>query len=658
MMDRRPKNDRGNTDESMQTTIDIDTGGTFTDGVVRRGDEIERVKTSTTPHDLTVCFSEIIERGAETFEEDLREFLATVDCVRYSTTLGTNAIIEREGADIGVISTDDQLALLDRSNGLVTDILEQGSMRTVREGADQEQVVQRYNELAEELVESITVGMSSSEREQSVREVVLSDQPRHLLGSVPLHLSYDVTDDPDEYRRLTTTLIDSYLHPKLGQFLYKAEDYLRDNGYDSPLLVFCNDGTSSRVAKTMAIRTYNSGPSAGIQGVSEVADAYDVSNAVALDIGGTSADVAIVRDGEIARDEFGTIEDVRLSFPMRKLYPTGGGGGTIASVEDGELSLGPESAGARPGPACYGLGGQDATVTDADVVSGVIDPDLFAGDDISLDADRAEAVISDELADPIGVSPAEAAFRVRDTLERQVGEFIAETLSDNGIVPEESMLVAYGGAGPTHVCGIAEHAGIERIVVPGLPSVFSAYSVGFSNVVHDYHVRVDSEADLSDVDAEVDRIRSRANRDMDGEGFDPSDVEFTWRLRGIDGNGASDLGTVDPEDARERMHDRLPEYDQLDLELTARANLPTHEFATVEEEVDLEPVADPEIRWRDDGEETAVSTPVYDFRDVSGRVSGTGPAVLRAEATTYAIPPAWSFERNEHGHTELTTEDT
>lgn len=641
----------------MQTTVDIDTGGTFTDGVVRRGNEVKTIKTATTPHDLTVCFSDIIEKGAASFEEDLRNFLASVDCIRYSTTLGTNAIIEREGADIGVLSTTEMVEAVDQSTGLIADIIHQGTIRTLNGSTAEGEIAQRYNELAEELVESITVGLESLEAERSTRDVVTANQPRHLLGSVPLHLSFEISDDPNDSRRLRTGLIDSYLHPKLGQFLYKAEDYLRDNGYNSPLLVFCNDGTSSRVAKTMAIRTYNSGPSAGIQGVAEAASLYDAPNAVALDIGGTSADVAIVKDGEIATDEFGEIDGISTSFPMRKLYPTGGGGGTIATVENGELDLGPESAGARPGPACYGLGGQSATVTDADVVSGIIDPDVFAGDDISLDADRAHRVIEENLAEPLEVGVESAAFAVRRQLERQIGNYIAETLASTGASPADSILVVYGGAGPTHGCGIAEQAGIDRVVTPGYPAVFSAYSVGFSNVVHDYHIRVDTEDTVDGVATSIDEVRARAKRDMEGEGFDPAEVTHTWQLRGIEGNDATLLGEIDPGAAREEMEPHLGAYDQLDLVLTARAELPTHEFTAIEEHTELDVVTETPILWNDDGEPTEFQTPVYDFRDVRAQVTGAGPAVLRAEATTYAVPPRWSFEHNEYGHLEMQLED-
>jgi N-methylhydantoinase A/acetophenone carboxylase len=637
----------------MTTTIDIDTGGTFTDAVVRRGDEIERLKATTTPHDLTVCFSEIIEKGSEEFDEPLRDFLTTVDCIRYSTTLGTNAVIEREGAEVGILSTGDKMAVLDQTNGLIGDIVEQGSTRTIDETADDQKIVQQYNELAEELVENVSVSMSSADEEQSVRDTVESAQPGHLLGSVPLHLSTDITDDPNDERRFTTNVIDSYLHPKLGQFLYKTEDFLRDNGYENPLLIFCSDGTSSRVAKTTAIQTYNSGPSAGIEGVSEIADRYGESNAVALDIGGTTADVAVIQNGEIARDEFGIIEDERVSLPMRKLYPTGGGGGTIASVEDGELSLGPESAGANPGPACYGLGGRDATVTDADVASDIIDPDLFAGDDISLDADRAKRAIDEHISEPLGVSTEKAAYMIRDSLEQHTGEFISQRLSDQDIAPEDAVLVAYGGAGPTHACGIADYAGVDQVIVPELPSVFSAYSVGFSNVVHDYHIRASGEDDLADVDEAVDSVMSRAKRDMEAEGFDPAEVQFEWTLRGIVGNNAEELGTVDQDNARQRMENNLVEYDQVDIKLEAKADLPTHEFSTVDDTADPDSIADIEVEWTISESGDSVPTQVYDIRDVTSKIEGDGPAVLRGAATTYAVPPDWTFETTMHGHTEL-----
>lgn len=644
----------------METTIDIDTGGTFTDGTVRRGDEVWTLKTATTPHDLTVCFAEIIEQAADLFEEETRELLTTVDCIRYSTTIGTNAVIEREGANVGVLTSGaslDELARADAS--LVGDILEQGAQRELESASDSRQIAKRYNDLAEELSDNITVGMDSLEAERAIQEVLLDEQPQHYLGSVPLHLSHELTSDTDDQRRLRTTLVDSYLHPSLGEFLYRAEDFLRDHGYDNPLLIFCNDGASSRVAKTTALQTYNSGPSAGIQGAAEVATLYEAPDAVALDIGGTSADVALIRDGEVARDEFGEVEGVEVSFPMRKLFPVSGGGGTVAKVVGDDLELGPESAGANPGPACYGLGGRRPTVTDADVVSGIMAPGFFAGEEVSLDADRARSVVEEHIAEPLGLTPEAAALEIRNRLEEQIGSFIGEKLSDGEIAPAEATLVVYGGAGPTHACGVARHAGIERIVVPSYPSVFSAHSVGFSDVVHDYHFRAATRDDLERVGTEVERLRQRARRDMEGEGFGTDEVAFTWHLSGVTGTDATNLGTVEPADAESELADRLDDYEQVVLTLTATAELPTNTFtARLSTETAPDPVSESDIAWQTADGQTTESTPVFDYRELEGQAAATGPAVLRDTSTTYAIPPDWRFEINEYGHMVITAEDS
>ena len=642
----------------METTIDIDTGGTFTDGTVRRGDEVWTLKTSTTPHDLTVCFSEIIEQAAELFEEDLRRFLTTVDCIRYSTTIGTNAVIEREGANVGVLAPDELLEPVeDREESLVQDILVQGARRELETASDTRLIAQRYGELAEELSDNIVVGMHSLGDERAVRGPLLEEQPRHYLGSVPLHLSHELTSDSDAERRLVTTLVDAYLNPSVGNFLYKAEDYLRDQGYENPLLIFCNDGTSNRVAKTTAIHTYNSGPSAGLQGAAEIASLYEAQEAVALDIGGTSADVALIRDGAIAQDEFGTVDDVELSFPMRKLHPVGGGGGTVATVDDDALQLGPESAGANPGPACYGLGGRRATVTDADVVSGIMSPGFFAGEEISLDADRALAVIEENVAEPLGVSPEEAAFMIRDRLESQLGDFIVEKLDDAGLSPENASLIVYGGAGPAHACGVAQAAGIDHIVVPSHPSVFSAHSVGFSDVVHDYQVTAADRSDLGELDEEMGRLRQRARRDMEGEGFEDDETDFVWTVTGMVDDEAMSHTEVRPADAKSKMAEFLKTYDQVTLQLRARASLPTHSFTPeFEAGSTVEPADETTVRWRTTEGPVTDGTSLYDYREVTGQVTVDGPAVLRDTSTTYAIPPDWSAEVNEFGHMIITME--
>lgn len=210
----------------MTTTVDIDTGGTFTDATVRRGNELHELKTETTPSDFSVCFENVVKQAAAMFDETLQKFLTTVDCIRYSTTIGTNAIIERNGGRAGVLAPSDSISALEsRDEELVQDIVSAGACRSLRSGADSETVSRRYNEVADELVDSVVVAMDSLNTERSVREPLLEEQPQHLLGSVPIHLSHDVTDDPDTGRRVVTTVLDAYLHSRLGGSCTKSKTF-------------------------------------------------------------------------------------------------------------------------------------------------------------------------------------------------------------------------------------------------------------------------------------------------------------------------------------------------------------------------------------------------------------------------------------------------
>lgn len=646
---------------TMTTTVDIDTGGTFTDATVRRGNKLHELKTETTPNDFSVCFENVVEQAAAMFDETLQEFLTTVDCIRYSTTIGTNAIIERNGGQVGVLAPGESISTLEsRNEELVQDIVSAGARRSLRSDADSAVVTRRYNEVADELVDNVVVGMDSLDTERSVREPLLEEQPQHLLGSVPIHLSHDVTDDPDTGRRVVTAVLDAYLHSRLGGFLYKIEDFLRDNGYEQPLLVFCNDGNSTRVARTTAIRTYNSGPAAGIEGAARLAALYDVEHAITVDIGGTSADSALLPTGSIRRDEFGSIDGVEVSFPIRDVSSVSGGGGTIATVEDGGLSLGPESAGANPGPACYGLGGSDPTVTDADVVTGILSPGIFAGEELSLDADRAERAIRDEVAEQLGVTVDAAACQIRDEIQQQIGRTLRATLEAEAIDPTETTLFAYGGAGPTHAPGVAVNAGIQRVVIPSRPAVFSAYSVGFSTVAHQYRVRVGSRADMGDIEAAVARRRRRAEQDIRGEGFAPEEATYRWRLRGVDGADGTEIGSIDPDNIEAEIGNHVGSYDQVVLELEVQASLPTHEFdAHQDEAASPHPVANEVVRWPAPDTDGGVEqeTPVFDRREIAGTVSASGPAIIRDTSTTYAIPPSCEYRINEYGHTVITPKE-
>ncbi len=248
------------------------------------------------------------------------------------------------------------------------------------------------------------------EQERRLRHVLLRKFPRHLLGSVPLIYSWELAGDRNDIRRVWSCVVNSFLHPTMERFLYSAERRLKDYKVANPLLVYRNDGgASSRVAKSIALKTYSSGPrGGGLEGTSALAKVYGLKHALMMDIGGTTTDVGIVDDGVVAVADRGAIEDVEISYPMSDVTSAGVGGSSVIQLVDGALRVGPKSVGAAPGPACFGFGGKQATITDVNLLLGILDPDTYLNGTFKLDPSRSKAVIAETIAAPLGISLEEA----------------------------------------------------------------------------------------------------------------------------------------------------------------------------------------------------------------------------------------------------------
>jgi N-methylhydantoinase A/oxoprolinase/acetone carboxylase beta subunit len=473
----------------MSITIDIDTGGTFTDGYVVRDGASHAVKVLTTPHDLAVCFRDVIESAAAALETTVPDMLRETASVRYATTVGTNAIIQRRGPRLGLMAggampADDGAAwgvglfvepeMVRRvkvsepsSNGgsAGTDVL--GGIRGL------------LDDSARGLVAALDAEAGGEAGESHVREAFEEHYPLHCLDAVPLLLASDITPDGDDARRTATALFNAYVHPTVADYLYRAEDYLRDQDYRHPLLIVHNDGGCARVAKTIAGKTYNSGPMAGLLGGRAIARLYDLPTLVTLDMGGTSLDVGIVQGGDVPMREHGDVENVTISFPLPDLLPLGAGGGSIAWLDDDRLRVGPQSAGAKPGPACFGFGGSDPTVTDADVVLGILRPEAFLGGSMPIDEQAARDALR-RIAEPLGCEIEEAAERVRATVHAEMGERLASELRRRGVDPAATTVLAFGGNGATHCAGIAQAAGARDVITLPLSPVFSAFGASMA----------------------------------------------------------------------------------------------------------------------------------------------------------------------------------
>ncbi|UXA16557.1 hydantoinase/oxoprolinase family protein [Mycobacterium sp. SMC-4] len=609
------------------TTISIDTGGTFTDGFVIHDGQVHTVKTLTTPHDLLVCFRAILQAAADAVGVSTEELLRTTEVVRYATTVGTNQVIERTGPRLGLLSA--QAAGSASGVGVFVDpdmVAELDLPPGARAADTAATVLGPIRDLLHRGARGLVVAAGDTGTEDHsadrIAEVFLENYPRHCLDAVPLLAAGAVAPDSDGHRRIATALFNAYVHPSAADFLYRAEDHLRSLGYRRPLLIVHNDGGAARVARTIAAKTYNSGPMAGLLGAREIAGSYGVKILVTLDMGGTSLDVGVVADGAVRMLDHGVVAGVEVSLPLPQLEPFGAGGGSIAWMDAGDLRVGPRSAGAYPGPACFGLGGTEPTVTDADTVLGILRPEAFMGGSMPLDVAAARRAY-EHLAASMGLDVVQTAARVRATLHRETGRQLAEQLQAWGIDPTEVTVLAFGGNGPTHCAAIAQAAGIRDVLVMPYAPVFSAYGASTVDIVHrrEAPMAEPGEPDPRPV------LREAVLRDMRGEGYSAESVQVRTSLTTRDG----------------RCY----------VAVEGRYQLPR---ATPAGMTGRNPAAAPEsteVFWENYG---LLPTPIIEQRHAPTGFKQVGPALVDGGASTCVVPPGWSLTIDERGASRLRRE--
>ena len=485
--------------------IAVDIGGTFTDIEIldEATGETRAVKTPTTPDDP----SEGLITGLKLAGEQVGFRLGDISALLHGTTIATNTVLQRrlpKGALITTAGFEDVLeigrhfrrqvyaskaeprvVLIPRAwrLGIRERTLATGTIETP---VDEGEVRLLAEKLKAADIRCVAVCLlhayANSEHEKRVGALLAKHAPE-----IDVSLSHEVSPEIREFERTSTTVLNALLMPVVRRYLERLRSRLKAAGFEAPVyLVQSNGGVMSpETAALLPARLLLSGPSGGALAAETIAQRLAMPNIVAVDMGGTSYDVSIVSEGRTRLVTEGTVDSLPVRLPMIEIRTIGSGGGSIARVEEsGRLRVGPESAGAKPGPACYGLGGSEPTVTDANVVLGRIDPGFFLGGAMVLDAAAAQAVVRTRVAEPLALSSEDAAEGILRVAVSHMAGAIRLSLFEKGLDPEDFTLLSFGGAAGLHACDTADEIGIGRVVFPRDPGTLSAWGMLYSDVVH------------------------------------------------------------------------------------------------------------------------------------------------------------------------------
>jgi N-methylhydantoinase A/oxoprolinase/acetone carboxylase beta subunit len=649
----------------MGFTADIDTGGTFTDGLFTDGTVIMRAKVDTTPHDLTVAWINCLRQGAAQFGySTIREFLEQVDIMRWSSTVATNVIAERKGPKLGLfVSQGQQKSLYSKSpkSPAVGLLVDESNIEGVLAPLDTEALLLRIRHLLEHGVRRICVSLPDALRrdeEKKIKEVFEEQYPDHYLGNVPLLLGGDILKHDDDMTRTHMALMNSYVHGPMAVTMFKAEDELRGRGFLKPLLVGHIDGGVARVSKTKPVETIESGPIFGIHAGAYWAKVYELPLVITLDVGGTTTKVGLVEDFKPAVTREPEIFGVPLKQTMLDLRSIALGGGSVAKADGKHVRLGPRSMGAYPGPACYGLGGTEATLTDAYVTNGFIDPAYFAGGAKKLDSSRAEKAIADNVAGPLGLDLQMAAYKIASTATDMVAQELSRLIARTKRSPSEYALFAFGGNGGVLGLEAAKKAGVDKAYLFSYGSVFSAFGSAVADVSHTYERSASVSLAESDQLAQaVAGMAEEARLDMEGEGFSLAKVTAELDLVLYDSSDREKVfqATIPWEiSANQEQPPIKPSVDESELgaaagrliielvRLRVRAPLSKLELsAGMDQGEDASAALTKEREvWR--GSEK-VCFGVYDWGKLNPGNVVKGPAILEGRDTTYVVNRGWEL---------------
>ncbi len=517
--------------------VGIDIGGTFTDGIlIDKQGQVYHFKTPSIPANPSEGFMQCLGKAARFLGLSLEEFLRSISKLSYGNTIATNALLENKVAKTGLITTRgfrDTLAIarigreylgIDLQCQRPEPLIPHSQIEEITERVDSRGAVvtplreQELGEILEKFaaakIGAIAVCLLWSFKNPGHEEIIGRAIQERFPGMY-YSLSHEIAPMIGEYERTATTVINASIGPLLGSHLGTLSGELAAGGLHVPLLLMQATGGVVPVADAVLnpITLVNSGPAGGVISGKYLSELLGLPNCICVDMGGTSLDVSLITQGEYSASLTARISDNNVVVPMLDIYCIGAGGGSMAWLDGGRrLKVGPQSAGSNPGPACYGRGGTEPTVTDADVVLGRIDPHFFLGGEIPLDEDRAARAIRERIAIPLGLDLLYAAEGISRIVDANMADAVRTVTLRKGYDPRDYALIAFGGAGPVHAAAIAQELGMKTIVIPSMAAVQSAFGIVQSDITHSLNLSDTVESQ------DLERI-ARYFADLEGKGL-------------------------------------------------------------------------------------------------------------------------------------------
>ncbi len=684
--------------------LGIDAGGTFTDFVLaQEGGDILLFKALSTPSDPTVAIKDGLARMTEATGESAEALVSNADLCINGTTVALNALIQHKGAKTGLICTaghEDSLEIrlghkedgyrYDAEYPPATMLVPRYLRRGVRERVistgdarvpmDENDVRAACELFLRDGVQSVAVSFVWSvlnpDHERRAAQIVAEMLPDALLT-----IGSELYPQVREYTRTSTAVVNAYLGPVLRQYVDAVDGYFRELGARNPVRFFQSNGglAIGDVLSDRSVYAINSGPASAPQAGLQVAEPFGDRNIITVDMGGTSFDITLTKNGNTNIAKNIDFLRYRLGVPMIQVETLGAGGGSIGHIDEiGLLQMGPASAGADPGPACYDRGGDRPTVSDANLVLGYLNPEGLIGGKLPLNVEKAKEAIMSHVADPLGIGVEQAAFGMYTIVNSNMVNGIRRVSVERGDDPRDFVLVGAGGATGAHIAALAEEMGIAKILIPKLASGLCAYGQIISDVKYNYMAPFPARIEGADVAADLARtyaqIEERGIADLESDGFprDRIDIRRSLDMRYVGQVhectveiGNMEISEASLETIRQAFHKRHEELytysephnavEAVNVESTIYGRIERPKRPTVARSDGLAAAEKGRRNLILSSDGTPVGAPVYDGNKLGAGDRIEGPAIIEEDTTTILVASGWHATLHETGVYVLTS---